>query len=111
MPLRFRFVPHTVSPYGAELAEPAEYRDEGLHAAASSLLFESFFRSRLSDMSVRRVAAAALCLALTAGGCAALDEQQRRWVFQPSRDTWGGAMASDGMLDRWIEFDSKVDER
>jgi uncharacterized protein len=39
-------------------------------------------------------------------GCAALDEQQRRWIFQPSKDSWGGAWAASGMDDVWIEFDS-----
>jgi len=40
---------------------------------------------------------------LVLGGCATLDEQQRKWIFQPSKDNWGGASA-DGMQDRWIEF-------
>jgi uncharacterized protein len=39
-------------------------------------------------------------------GCATLDEQQRKWIFQPSKDTWGGASASaaDGLHDEWIAF-------
>ena len=42
-------------------------------------------------------------------GCAALDEQQRRWIFQPSDRTWaGGLAAAEGMQDVWIEFDSQV---
>jgi pimeloyl-ACP methyl ester carboxylesterase len=40
---------------------------------------------------------------LVLGGCATLDEQQRKWIFQPSKDNWGGTSA-DGMQDRWIEF-------
>jgi len=36
-------------------------------------------------------------------GCATLDEQQRKWIFQPSKAEWRGASA-DGMDDRWIEF-------
>lgn len=52
-----------------------------------------------------------LGLALAAGllaGCAALDEQQRRWIFQPSdRTWWGGLAAAEGMQDVWIEFDSR----
>jgi pimeloyl-ACP methyl ester carboxylesterase len=41
-------------------------------------------------------------------GCATLDEQQRKWVFQPSKQSWwGGASASEGMQDVWIEFDSQ----
>jgi uncharacterized protein len=38
-------------------------------------------------------------------GCATLDTQQRKWIFQPSdRSWWGGAQAADGMNDVWIEF-------
>jgi uncharacterized protein len=38
-------------------------------------------------------------------GCATLDTQQRKWIFQPSdRTWWGGAQAADGMNDVWIEF-------
>jgi pimeloyl-ACP methyl ester carboxylesterase len=44
-------------------------------------------------------------LLLVLGGCATLDEQQRKWIFQPSKVEWrGGAPAADGMQDRWIEF-------
>ena len=39
------------------------------------------------------------------GGCAALDEQQRRWIFQPTDRSWyGGAAAAEGMQDVWIDF-------
>lgn len=38
------------------------------------------------------------------GGCAALDEQQRRWIFQPSKDTWGGGWAAQGMDDVWLDY-------
>ncbi|MBX3602790.1 MAG: alpha/beta fold hydrolase [Rubrivivax sp.] len=52
-----------------------------------------------------------LGLTLAAGllaGCAALDEQQRRWIFQPSdRTWWGGLAAAEGMQDVWIEFSSR----
>ena len=60
------------------------------------------FRSRL------RLWAAAAALALLAlGGCATLDEQQRRWIFQPSDRAWGSsASLADGMQDVWIDFDS-----
>lgn len=44
---------------------------------------------------------AALCVLVA--GCATLDEQQRKWIFQPSKDQWRGA-STDGMQDRWIEF-------
>ena len=47
-----------------------------------------------------------LALGLFAG-CATLDEQQRKWIFQPSdRSWWGGEQAAQGMADVWIEFDS-----
>jgi uncharacterized protein len=40
-------------------------------------------------------------------GCAALDEQQRRWIFQPgTRTWWGGAAAAEGLQERWITFTS-----
>ncbi len=46
-------------------------------------------------------------LALFAG-CAALDERQRTWIFQPSDRSWGGsAEAARGMVDIWIDFESK----
>jgi uncharacterized protein len=45
-------------------------------------------------------------------GCAALDEQQRRWIFQPSKQAWwGGTTAAEGMQDRWIEFAARDGER
>jgi uncharacterized protein len=48
----------------------------------------------------------ALVLA-TLGGCATLDEQQRKWIFQPTdRTWWGGAEAAQGMQDVWIDFRS-----
>lgn len=41
------------------------------------------------------------------GGCASLDEQQRRWIFQPSDRSWaGGLSAAEGMQDIWIDFRS-----
>lgn len=53
------------------------------------------------------VATIALAL-LTLGGCATLDEQQRRWIFQPSDRSWGSsASAAEGMQDVWIDFDSR----
>jgi hypothetical protein len=52
--------------------------------------------------------ALALTLALaSAAGCASLDEQQRKWVFQPSKESWWGASSSAGMQDVWIDFRSK----
>ena len=42
-------------------------------------------------------------------GCAALDERQRAWIFQPSDHSWGssGELAR-GMDDVWIDFQSKT---
>lgn len=50
-------------------------------------------------------AAVAAALVLTAG-CATLDEQQRRWIFQPGTRTWAGSAAAEGMQDVWIDFES-----
>jgi hypothetical protein len=56
----------------------------------------------------RWVAATLAALALLAG-CATLDEQQRRLIFQPTdRSWWGGTAAAEGMHDVWIEFSSRV---
>lgn len=42
-------------------------------------------------------------------GCAAIEEQQRAWIFQPSDRSWGGsASEAAGMADVWIEFNSEV---
>ncbi len=54
---------------------------------------------------------AALVLAVAGlaalGGCAALDEQQRKWIFQPTdRTWWGGQAAAEGMQDVWVPFRS-----
>ncbi len=53
----------------------------------------------------RWAVALAVLLPLALAGCTTLDEQQRKWVFQPSRHSWWGA-SSEGMQDRWIEFRS-----
>ena len=43
--------------------------------------------------------------ALALLGCAALDQKQREWVFQPSDRSWGaGADIAAGMQELWIEF-------
>ena len=50
--------------------------------------------------------AVSLTLASTLG-CASLDQQQRRWIFQPSDRAWPGALhAAQGMDDVWIGFRS-----
>jgi uncharacterized protein len=56
----------------------------------------------------RLILAVALLLALLSG-CAALDQKQREWIFQPGTRTWaGGLAAADGMQDVWIDFDSRT---
>ena len=56
----------------------------------------------------RRASVAAAAFMLALAGCATLDEQQRKWIFQPSKHSWwGGAPAAEGMQDVWIEFDSR----
>jgi len=53
-----------------------------------------------------RVVLALLFAAALVLGCTTLDEQQRRWIFQPSTATWGGG-ATD--LDEvWIPFHSQA---
>ncbi len=52
------------------------------------------------------------CVALLAGGCATLDEQQRKWIFQPGDRSWGDTAAlAAGMSDVWIDFQSTVTDR
>jgi uncharacterized protein len=66
--------------------------------------------SRTRIRTSRWLAATALACLLGLGGlagCASLDNQQRKWIFQPSdRSWWGGAQAADGLADVWIEFTS-----
>ena len=55
----------------------------------------------------------ALLLATVVGiglntGCSTLDEQQRRWIFQPGERTWGGGLwAVEGMQEVWIDLDGR----
>jgi alpha-beta hydrolase superfamily lysophospholipase len=56
---------------------------------------------------LRRSLALITLLALALAGCTTLDEQQRKWVFQPSKHSWWrGAAAAEGMQDVWIDFHS-----
>jgi uncharacterized protein len=56
-----------------------------------------------------RWAFALLFVLATLGGCATLDQQQRKWIFQPVKQTWwAGEAAASGMQDVWIEFQSRV---
>jgi len=51
----------------------------------------------------RRASAAVAALVLLVAGCATLDEQQRRWIFQPAQHSWYSG-PSDGLQDEWITF-------
>jgi alpha-beta hydrolase superfamily lysophospholipase len=54
---------------------------------------------------LRILAALAVLVPLALSGCATLDQKQREWVFQPSKQSWwGGASAAEGMHEVWIEF-------
>ena len=62
---------------------------------------------RLRTLLAALLAVFALTSVLTLGGCAALDMQQRKWIFQPSdRTWWGGLEAAQGMQDVHIDFTS-----
>jgi alpha-beta hydrolase superfamily lysophospholipase len=56
----------------------------------------------------RRGWAAALVLAAAGAalaGCAVVDYEQRRWIFQPGERSWApGLAAAQGMDDVWIDF-------
>ena len=57
---------------------------------------------------MRVLLALAVLVPLGLSGCATLDQKQREWVFQPSKQSWwGGATAAEGMQDAWIEFVSR----
>ncbi len=57
---------------------------------------------------MKRLLTLILVLAASLAGCAALDERQREWIFQPSdRSWWRGTEAAAGMKDVWIDFDSR----
>jgi uncharacterized protein len=52
----------------------------------------------------RRLGAAALVVALATAGCSTLDEQQRRWIFQPSSQAWNGGFGAEGLQEVWIDL-------
>ncbi|MEC5397013.1 alpha/beta hydrolase [Uliginosibacterium sp. H1] len=69
-----------------------------------------FARALFRRLSLFRLTVLLGLAAAISAGCVSLEEQQRKWIFQPSRDAWrGGMMAAEGMQDVWIEFDSRVD--
>ena len=48
-----------------------------------------------------------LVASVLSGGCAIVDYEQRRWIFQPTRQTWApGELAAQGMQDVWIDHPS-----
>lgn len=52
---------------------------------------------------------AALAAAAALLGCSSFEEQQRKWIFQPTKETWwAGAQAAEGMEDVWIDFHSSA---
>jgi len=62
--------------------------------------------TRGTARSLWSAGAAVMAMVMLLGGCATLDEQQRRWIFQPSTRSWGGGAAADGMQDVWVPFES-----
>jgi pimeloyl-ACP methyl ester carboxylesterase len=65
---------------------------------------------RLLLAALRFVVAALLCADMA--GCAVVDYQQRRWIFQPTDDIWvPGQVAAQGMHDVWIDFVSTHPEQ
>lgn len=57
--------------------------------------------------SLKWIGAAAVGVLLLSAGCSAFDEQQSRWVFQPSSHSWNGGRGAAGVDDAWIEFTSE----
>ena len=59
----------------------------------------------MSRRWIRSLVWLAVVVPLVLSGCATLDQKQREWVFQPSKQSWwGSASAAEGMQDVWIEF-------
>ena len=60
-------------------------------------------------------ACAALFIAIglgAASGCAVVDFEQRRWIFQPTTQTWApGLAAARGMQEVWIDYRSAHPEQ
>lgn len=60
-------------------------------------------------MTRLRAAVATLLAALALAGCAALDQKQRQWIFQPSDRAWGdSASVAADMQEAWIDYPSRV---
>ena len=88
-------------PAGPQDAKMAPMRDDSPTPAPDAA-------TRIRARTLRRAGAALLAALLLMAGCATLDEQQRRWIFQPGTRSWAGAAAADGMQDVWIDFESRA---
>ncbi len=67
--------------------------------------------ARLLTMAWWRLALP-LWLAVQVTGCAVVDYEQRRWIFQPITDSWAPAeTAARGMQDVWIDYRSSHPEQ
>ena len=64
-------------------------------------MFTSLFRRP------RHWVVAALLGLCALAGCTSFDLQQRKWIFQPARQTWWASQATEGIHEVWIEFDSR----
>lgn len=63
------------------------------------------FQRLFGRLPRRGIGALLLAAAMGLAGCAALDRQQREWIFQPGERTWrGGLAAAEGMQDVWIDY-------
>jgi hypothetical protein len=63
---------------------------------------------RFQGPRARRGLFAVVLLLLALAGCQTLDQQQRRWIFQPNDRAWGSRPAAEGMQDVWIDFNSRA---
>jgi alpha-beta hydrolase superfamily lysophospholipase len=62
--------------------------------------------------AVMRTLLPAAASALLLAGCALIDFEQRRWIFMPTRATWGpGEAAAQGMQEVWIDYVSQHPEQ
>jgi alpha-beta hydrolase superfamily lysophospholipase len=72
-------------------------------------------RQRHAPWSRRRAALSVMLVALLCaqlGACAVVDYEQRRWLFQPTKQTWApGLAAAVGMDEVWIDFVSAHPEQ
>jgi alpha-beta hydrolase superfamily lysophospholipase len=64
-------------------------------------------KDKTSRAALWRAGLAAMLATAALLGCGSFEEQQRKWIFQPSKETWrAGASAAEGMEDVWIDFHS-----